>query len=51
LINYLVDHGNYWGERYTKEQAREFVEREFVMSGCMKDGKFYTGPAIMDIER
>jgi len=42
LVNYLVDYGNFWGEKYTRENAESLVDAGYsVGSFAVINGKMY----------
>jgi hypothetical protein len=49
LIDYLVDVGNFWGEKYTRAQAEKFVKRGYSFSAIMSGGKIHTGASVNDV--
>lgn len=51
LIDYLVEHGTFWNEKLTREQAEKFVlEDGHLMSMTYQDGKIYNGFEQLDIK-
>ena len=51
LVDYLVEHGDFWkGEPWDRKRAEKMVEQGWVPSGVFTDGKFYASEETLDLK-